>query len=32
VRWRLGLERKWFRSRAREIPIEGIREKGEETV
>jgi hypothetical protein len=32
VRWRLGLEREWFRSRAREIPIDGNREKGEETV
>ena len=32
VRWRLDLEKKWFRSRAREIPIEGDGEKGEETV
>jgi hypothetical protein len=32
VRWRLGVEREWFRSRATKIPIEGDREKREETV
>ncbi|PMD13135.1 hypothetical protein NA56DRAFT_651951 [Hyaloscypha hepaticicola] len=32
VRWRLGVEMEWFRCRAREIAIEGDREKGGETV